>query len=381
MRAQGNPGAAVRRVRNSPARAPQSSHHSGHHRSLRGGRHGVLGLAIRRQSDLADRDGTPRRAYPAPIAAALDRAGLCRAALSSLSGPTHHSSLYCTLTGQLPPAAQERSTGTVLEPPSRWLPEIPPLLDAAIVQALELNLQKRQQSIAELAHCLELVRSGGASARTVVAVGSSAVTAGPSAAAAVRLAGVEFPSLRHAQRTTPAPCVGEQWPVEPKAWPRPGVWAWVGMALAGAILVGGGGWLYQPAADRGSAGGRQILSLPVAQCRCRPRGMQTLRRRRRPHQWVSSRRPAQPLRRRPLPPSKPSPVQASPQIQQPSAGALQCPTTQTTGPIRYSPPGLGKGACGGRCARSVQVQVPTQYQETGAEEGVKRVEPTWSSCW
>jgi hypothetical protein len=25
--------------------------------------------------------------------------------------------------------------------------------------------------------------------------------------------------------------------------------------------------------------------------------------------------------------------------------------------------------------------VPTQYQETGAEEGVKRVEPTWSSCW
>ena len=161
--------------------------------------------------------------------------------------------LYCALTGRLPPAAQERITGTVLEPPSRWLPEIPPLLDTAICQALELNLQKRQQGIAELAQCLALVRSGGASARTVVAVDSSAVTPGPRVAEASRLAGVDFPSLRQSQRTAPEPSVAEPSPVEPSPRPRLGVWAGVGvgMALTSVILVGVGGWLYRPAAEQG----------------------------------------------------------------------------------------------------------------------------------
>jgi len=251
--------------------------------------------------------------------------------------------LYCTLTGRLPPAAHERITGTVLEPPSRWLPEIPPLLDAAIVQALELNLQKRQQSIAELAHCLELVRSGGASARTVVAVGSSALTAGPPTAAAVRLTGVEFPSLRQSQRTPPEPRVDEQRPVEPRPWPPPGVWAWVGMALAGAILVGGGGWLYRPAADRGPAGGPTNLVAP---------GSATP---------LSAKRDADiapPAATAPVglfppsgataaaaavaavepPPPEPSPVQAPPQVQQPSAVSASIANPEVPGQTVSLPP-------------------------------------------
>ena len=157
--------------------------------------------------------------------------------------------LYCAITGRVPPAAHERITGTVLEPPSRLLPEIPPLLDAAICQALELNLQMRQQSIAELAQCLELVRSGGASAHTVVAVDSTAVMAGSRVAEAVRLAGVEFPSLRQSQRTATEPSVREQPPVEPKPRPRP--WAWVGMGLAGFVMAGASGWLYWRSIDQG----------------------------------------------------------------------------------------------------------------------------------
>lgn len=157
--------------------------------------------------------------------------------------------LYCAITGRVPPTPHERITGTVLEPPTRFFPEIPPLLDSAICQALELNLHKRQRTIAELAQCLTLVRSGGDSARTIVATDSTAMAAGLRATAEGHLVGVEFPSLRQSQRTAPEP------PVEPAPQPRPGIWAWVTIGLAGAILAGGAGWLYRYAPDQGPAGG------------------------------------------------------------------------------------------------------------------------------
>src|SRR5262249_5439735 len=62
--------------------------------------------------------------------------------------------MYALLTGQIPPAAHERVAGAALAPPSSLNPAIPPALEAAIVKALELNINARQQSITELATCL-----------------------------------------------------------------------------------------------------------------------------------------------------------------------------------------------------------------------------------
>jgi len=152
--------------------------------------------------------------------------------------------LYCAITGKVPPAAHERITGTVFEPPSRFFPEIPALLDAAICQALELNLQKRQQSIAELAQCLALVCSGGASARTVVAAGPTVLPSDLRPTEAVRLATVEFPSTRQSQRPTALASVRELPLVEPPPPSRQQAWKWVAIGLAGAALAGASGWLY-----------------------------------------------------------------------------------------------------------------------------------------
>ena len=152
--------------------------------------------------------------------------------------------LYCAITGRVPPAAHERITGTVFEPPSRFFPEIPVLLDTAICQALELNLQKRQQSIAELAQCLALVCSGGASARTVVAARPAPLPSDTRASEAVRLDTVKFPSTRQSQRATAVASVREPPPAEPSPPPPRQAWKWVGIGFAGFALAGASGWLY-----------------------------------------------------------------------------------------------------------------------------------------
>lgn len=152
--------------------------------------------------------------------------------------------LYWAITGRVPPAAHERITGTVLEPPSRIFPEIPPLLEAAICQALELNLHKRQQSVAELAHCLTLVHSGGSSARTVVGTDPNALMAGLSTTQGARLASLELPSTRQAPGPATVPSGNEQPLPEPAPAARPRVWGWAWMGLACVTLAGGGGWLY-----------------------------------------------------------------------------------------------------------------------------------------
>jgi eukaryotic-like serine/threonine-protein kinase len=151
--------------------------------------------------------------------------------------------LYAAITGRIPPAAHERVTGTVLEPPASFFPEIPPLLDTAIRQALELNLHARQQTIAELARTLALVRSGGTSERTVSFTDPNLQTAGLGTSREVRLASVQLPSTpqtdgigKIGERTAPpAP------EMQRRRRPRGLIWSGVGLALAG--LAGFAGWI------------------------------------------------------------------------------------------------------------------------------------------
>ncbi|NBC49691.1 MAG: protein kinase, partial [Gammaproteobacteria bacterium] len=85
---------------------------------------------------------------------------------------------YC-LTGEMPTPAHERITGKALEPISTFLPDIPPLIDAAVMQALELNINNRQQSIAELASVFELVQTGSGSTPTISVAAANASTTNP----------------------------------------------------------------------------------------------------------------------------------------------------------------------------------------------------------
>jgi serine/threonine-protein kinase len=62
---------------------------------------------------------------------------------------------YALLTGQNPPAAPERVSGKELTPPSELVADLPPELDDAIMQALELNMNHRQQSVREFAQALD----------------------------------------------------------------------------------------------------------------------------------------------------------------------------------------------------------------------------------
>ena len=70
--------------------------------------------------------------------------------------------LYALLTGKTPPGAHERIAGTELQAPSEIVEGLPGSLDAAVVRALDLNINRRQQSIAEFAQVFdELLGVGG----------------------------------------------------------------------------------------------------------------------------------------------------------------------------------------------------------------------------
>ncbi len=57
--------------------------------------------------------------------------------------------LYYLLTGVTPPGAGHRIAGATLEAPRALVPELPQEVDAALLRALELNVNLRQQSIEE----------------------------------------------------------------------------------------------------------------------------------------------------------------------------------------------------------------------------------------
>jgi serine/threonine-protein kinase len=64
---------------------------------------------------------------------------------------------YALLTGENPPAAHERVAGKELVPPSQIVPDISPRLEAAILQALNLNVNHRQQTMKEFSLALEAI--------------------------------------------------------------------------------------------------------------------------------------------------------------------------------------------------------------------------------
>ena len=67
---------------------------------------------------------------------------------------------YALLTGENPPAAHERVAGKELVSPSQIVPDISPQLEAAILQALNLNVNHRQQTMKEFSQVLEAINPG-----------------------------------------------------------------------------------------------------------------------------------------------------------------------------------------------------------------------------
>jgi serine/threonine-protein kinase len=67
---------------------------------------------------------------------------------------------YALLTGENPPAAHERVAGKELIPPSQIVADLSPQLEAAILQALNLNVNRRQQTVKAFSQALEAINPG-----------------------------------------------------------------------------------------------------------------------------------------------------------------------------------------------------------------------------
>ncbi|MBK1700046.1 serine/threonine protein kinase [Thiococcus pfennigii] len=155
--------------------------------------------------------------------------------------------LYNLLTGRMPPAAHERITGSVIEPLSTHLPEIPPLIEAAVMQALELNINLRQQSIGELAQVLDLVQSGSNSAATVSVAGQMPSQV-PTGGTGVVLPSVHLPSTRSGTGVPASASVRIAEPPPAPAVRRP-PWAAIGAGAVLILAVAGGAWWFLGSGD------------------------------------------------------------------------------------------------------------------------------------
>lgn len=160
---------------------------------------------------------------------------------------------YALLTGQNPPAAHERVSGKDLLPPSEFVPEVLPEVEYAILQALSLNMNHRQQTMREFALALGGGEAGEISrpipnemADRTVAVGSpTAGTMPPS----VRTGGLRIPTASTGRANTASTRGQNSAPIHPSAPPKAGipipVLAGGGIGLAGiaigAFLFFGGG--------------------------------------------------------------------------------------------------------------------------------------------
>jgi eukaryotic-like serine/threonine-protein kinase len=71
--------------------------------------------------------------------------------------------LYAMLTGKVPLAVEKRFSGKGLVPPSQLVDGIPPMVDKAIVQALDLNADLRPQTVQAFSRMLEKAEGGAAS--------------------------------------------------------------------------------------------------------------------------------------------------------------------------------------------------------------------------
>ncbi|MGQ0591265.1 MAG: protein kinase domain-containing protein [Gammaproteobacteria bacterium] len=145
---------------------------------------------------------------------------------------------YALLTGESPPAAHERVAGKELRPPGESSPEIPEGFGAALLQALSLNVNHRQQSVAEFSRMIEGSESTAAPPRT------------PSASARTTMVG-KVPSRPTAKpksiRIPTAGTTGPQSP--PTAVPSPGaapsrMRMAIGIGAAAIIAIAGGGYYF-----------------------------------------------------------------------------------------------------------------------------------------
>lgn len=93
--------------------------------------------------------------------------------------------IYYMLTGQRPPGAAERIQGAEVTPASRHVDGLPPAVDRALLQALSLNPNERQQNVHEFGKAFDYevptVKTYDLSERTVVIGGAStpSVNTGP----------------------------------------------------------------------------------------------------------------------------------------------------------------------------------------------------------
>jgi serine/threonine-protein kinase len=153
--------------------------------------------------------------------------------------------MYALLTGTIPVAAHDRVTGTELRPPSALNPAIPAALDAAIMQAMELNVNRRQQSIGEFGGVLD---SGGW------------VDGGPGGPSGPKTVRVDVTTTGSSTSPTGSTQQGRPARRSPA----------VAIAVAGTLIVlaGVGLWVFQRPPRPGGAGGTTITqdvtpSIPV----------------------------------------------------------------------------------------------------------------------
>ena len=149
---------------------------------------------------------------------------------------------YALLTGESPPAAHERVAGKELRPPGELSPEIPEEFAAALLQALSLNVNHRQQSVAEFSRMIEGPDASTAAART------------PSASARTTMVG-KVPSRPTAKpKSIRIPTSGTAGPRSSTVVPSPGaapsrmVMA-LGIGAAAVIAIAGGGYYFWSASE------------------------------------------------------------------------------------------------------------------------------------
>jgi serine/threonine-protein kinase len=97
--------------------------------------------------------------------------------------------VYFLLTGQRPPGARERIQGVAVPPPSDVVPGTPPAIDRALIRALSLNPNERQQSVLEFGRAFDYEAptvatydDPQAGARTVLANDAPTARTGPGTA-------------------------------------------------------------------------------------------------------------------------------------------------------------------------------------------------------
>ncbi len=143
---------------------------------------------------------------------------------------------YALITGTIPTPAHERIAGKALVDPLELVPELPPRIAAALLQALTLNVNQRPASVEQFMHALGLavVPAGDFAATTrTVMVGDAATLAAAAQATSVRI---------RSERVTVAPSA----PVVSRGHR---IGSWVAGALILLTLSAGGAWFFlrQPA--------------------------------------------------------------------------------------------------------------------------------------